>query len=77
VGEYSLIGIRDHGKGIRHCSIHKAKGLDSKAVILVGVGDPKDPEMAAYNKFTLFMGASRARQLLAILAHRPSVSEAG
>jgi hypothetical protein len=68
VGEYSLIGIRDHGKGIRHCSIHKAKGLDSIAVILVGVASPNDTEMSAYNRFTLFMGASRARQILAIIA---------
>jgi len=68
VGEYSLMGYQDVGKGIRHCSIHKAKGLDSKAVILVGVATPYDDEVSPYDRFTLFMGASRARQILAVIS---------
>ena len=68
LGDYPLIGYQDVGKGLRHCSIHKAKGLDSKAVILVGVATPSDDEMGSYDRFTLFMGASRARQILAVIA---------
>jgi len=68
IGDYALIGQHDTGKGVRHCSIHKAKGLDSKAVILVGVESPSDPEMHSYDRFTLFMGASRAWQVLAVLS---------
>ena len=68
LGGYPLIGHHESGKGIRHCSIHKAKGLDSKAVILVGVTNPSNEEMGSYDRFTLFMGASRARQILAVLA---------
>ena len=68
VGGYPLIGHHEPGKGIRHCSIHKAKGLDSKAVILVGVTNPPNEEISSYDRFTLFMGASRARQILTVLA---------
>ncbi|MCP5538368.1 MAG: NERD domain-containing protein [Akkermansiaceae bacterium] len=68
LGKYPLIGHHESGKGIRHCSIHKAKGLDSKAVILAGVTNPSHQEMGSYDRFTLFMGASRARQILAVLA---------
>lgn len=50
---------------IRHTSINKAKGLDSKAVILTGLADLNDPSAdVAYN---WFMGSSRARQLLAVV----------
>jgi hypothetical protein len=51
---------------IRHTSIHKAKGLDSKAVILIGM--PPHPILAtAYDHFSWFMAVSRARQLLAVV----------
>jgi hypothetical protein len=49
---------------IGHNSIHKSKGLDALGVILVGMRryeDLKNPQ----ERFTYFMGASRARQLLA------------
>jgi hypothetical protein len=51
---------------IGHTSIHKAKGLDSLAVILVGLR-PFDKLTTPYDQFTYFMGASRARQLLACI----------
>lgn len=54
---------------IGHSSIHKAKGLDSLAVILVGLR-PFDQLTSAYDRFTYFMGASRARQLLACVHGR-------
>jgi hypothetical protein len=51
---------------IRHTSIHKAKGLDSKAVILIGM--PTHRDIATdYDHYTWFMAVSRARQLLAIV----------
>jgi hypothetical protein len=49
---------------IAHCSIHKAKGLDALAVILI-VPRTFDQLTEPYDRFTYFMGASRARQLLA------------
>lgn len=49
---------------IGHSSIHKAKGLDALAVILVGLR-PFNQLTRPYDRFTYFMGASRARQLLA------------
>jgi hypothetical protein len=52
------------GNTIGHTSIHKAKGLDALAVILVGL-PPFDQLTRPYDRFTYFMGASRARQLLA------------
>ncbi len=51
---------------IRHTSIHKAKGLDSKAVILIGLPPHKDLD-SDYDHYSWFMAVSRARQLLAIV----------
>ena len=51
---------------IRHTSIHKAKGLDSKAVILIGL-PPHQHLTSDYSHYSWFMAASRARQLLAIV----------
>ncbi|TAE89739.1 MAG: hypothetical protein EAZ81_12200 [Verrucomicrobia bacterium] len=56
----------EHPDCIRHTSIHKAKGLDSKAVILIGL--PPHPELVTdYDHYSWFMAVSRARQLLAIV----------
>jgi hypothetical protein len=51
---------------IRYTSINKAKGLDARAVILLGLPPfaECDDDFTAY---TWFMGASRARQLLAVV----------
>lgn len=51
---------------IRYTSIHKAKGLDSKAVILIGLPPHKD---LANNDdhYSWFMAVSRARQMLAVI----------
>ena len=49
---------------VGRASIHKAKGLDALGVILVGLR-PFDQLTKPYERFTYFMGASRARQLLA------------
>ena len=51
---------------IRHTSIHKAKGLDAKAVILIGLPPHRDID-GDYDHYSWFMGASRARQLLAVV----------
>ena len=54
------------GDTIRHTSINKAKGLDAKAVILLGLA-PFTQITEPFEAYTWFMGASRARQLLAVL----------
>lgn len=51
---------------IRHTSIHKAKGLDAKAVILIGLPPHRDIS-SDYDHYSWFMAVSRARQLLAVV----------
>ncbi len=53
-------------KVIRHLSINRAKGLDSLAVILVGVRAFEEINSVDH-QYTYFMGASRAKQLLGIV----------
>jgi hypothetical protein len=59
---------------IRHTSIHKAKGLDSKAVILIGM-PPHSLLANDYDHFSWFMAVSRARQLLAVVEHEPRIMD--
>ncbi|MEY4484734.1 MAG: hypothetical protein RL693_2186 [Verrucomicrobiota bacterium] len=61
-----ILEVVDNAKQgtIGHTSIHKAKGLDSLAVILLGLRSFEELSNAS-DRFTYFMGASRARQLLA------------
>jgi len=51
---------------IRYTSVHKANGLDSKSVILIGLAPHKGPA-SDYDHYSWFMGVSRARQLLAVV----------
>lgn len=68
----NAVQIAPNGRsgGIRVSSVHKAKGLEAQAVILIGfparseVLLPTAPKGVA---FTWFMGVSRARQLLAVI----------
>lgn len=53
-------------KAIRHLSINRAKGLDAVAVIVVGVA-PFGSITKTDDQYTYFMGASRAKQLLAVV----------
>jgi hypothetical protein len=53
-------------KAIRHLSINRAKGLDALAVIMVGA-EPFQKISKVDNQYTYFMGASRAKQMLAIV----------
>ena len=75
LGDRRILGVHnlrecteqeDAPNTIRHTSIHKAKGLDSKAVILIGMPPHKDLA-SDYDHFSWFMAVSRARQLLAIV----------
>ncbi len=63
--EYGDSGIGDK-KCIRHLSINRAKGLDSLAVIIIGVW-PFQKIRQSDGQYTYFMGASRAKQLLGIV----------
>lgn len=51
---------------VRHTSINKAKGLDARAVILVGC-DSFSETISDFDAYTWFIGVSRARQLLAVV----------
>ena len=75
LGDRHILGVHnlrecteqeDAPNTIRQTSIHKAKGLDSKAVILIGMPPHKDLS-SDYDHYSWFMAVSRARQLLAIV----------
>lgn len=53
-------------EAIRHLSINRAKGLDAVAVVIVGVA-PFGSIAKTDDQYTYFMGASRAKQMLAIV----------
>jgi hypothetical protein len=71
IGEWPLVNcvIRKPGE-LSLLSINKAKGLDSLAVIMIDT-QSFDKLSSPQQQMDYFMGASRARQLLAIL-HRES-----
>jgi hypothetical protein len=71
IGEWPLSSfvVRRPGE-LSLLSINKAKGLDSLAVIMIDVSSI-DKLSTAQEQMNYFMGASRARQLLAII-HRES-----
>lgn len=53
---------------LSHASIHKAKGLDVKAVIVIVIGLPPHAALASdYDAYSWSMAVSRARQLLAVV----------
>ena len=70
IADYPLLQPFGKGEGIQVSSIHKAKGLDAKAVIVVGVPQLTEDDGQEYDRYSLFMGASRARQLLAVFTVR-------
>jgi hypothetical protein len=71
IGEWPLVScvVRKPGE-LSLLSINKAKGLDSLAVIMIDT-QSFDKLSSAQEQMDYFMGASRARQLLAII-HRES-----
>ena len=73
IGEWPLssLVVRRPGE-LSLLSINKAKGLDSLAVIIIDIDVPNINQLStAQEQMDYFMGASRARQLLAII-HRES-----
>lgn len=58
--------LEDSPGAVRHTSINKAKGLDSRAVILIGC-QPISETVSNFDAYTWFIGVSRARQLLAVV----------
>jgi hypothetical protein len=69
IGEWPLVSIDSRKAGeLALLSINKAKGLDALAVIMIDV-ERFDKLSGAQEQMNYFMGASRVRQLLAIL-HR-------
>jgi hypothetical protein len=71
IGEWSVGGIDDRNPGnLTLLSVNKAKGLDSLAVIMFDV-ERFDKLATPQEEMNYFMGACRARQLLAII-HKSS-----
>ena len=69
IGEWPLVGLENRKAGeLALVSINKAKGLDSLAVIMIDI-ERFDKLSKPQEQMNYFMGASRARQLLAIF-HR-------
>jgi hypothetical protein len=69
IGEWPLVGLDGRKPGeLSLLSINKAKGLDALAVIMIDM-ERFDQLSSAQEQMNYFMGASRARQMLAIL-HR-------
>jgi hypothetical protein len=67
IGEWPLVSIDDRKPGtLALLSVNKAKGLDSLAVIVIDV-ERFDKLATPQEQMNYFMGASRARQLLAII----------
>ena len=56
-----LAVLRDFLGNIRHSSVHKAKSLESNAVILIDK-PPHTVHATAYDQHTCFMPTSRARR---------------
>ena len=72
IGKWPVVGIHEQKPGsLALISINKAKGLDSLAVILIDV-ERFEKLATPQEQMNYFMGASRARQLLAILHKTPS-----
>lgn len=67
IGEWPLVSVADRKPGkLALLSVNKAKGLDSLAVIMIDVAR-FDKLTTPQEQMNYFMGASRARQLLAVL----------
>ena len=72
IGEWPVVGIDDRKPGnLALLLVNKAKGLDSLAVIMIDV-EIFDKLATPQEQMNYFMGASRARQLLAIF-HKASL----
>jgi hypothetical protein len=75
IGEWPLVGLENRKAGeLALVSINKAKGLDSLAVIMIDI-ERFDKLSKAQEQMNYFMGASRARQLLAIVHKTIPVQE--
>jgi hypothetical protein len=67
IGEWPVVGIDERKPGsLALISVNKAKGLDSLAVIMIDV-ERFENLATPQEQMNYFMGASRARQLLAIV----------
>lgn len=81
LGNLELVDADDPGAGapgtVRYATVHKFKGLEADAVILVGIGEPSrvyGPE--EWRRFT-YVGASRARVVLRVFARPGALGPAG
>jgi hypothetical protein len=59
---------------VRAIAIHRAKGLERRAVILVGFAPWEETAKNDYKAMTFIMGATRARHILAVVERVPAAS---
>lgn len=59
---------------VRAIAIHRAKGLERRAVILVGFAPWAETAKNDYKAMTFIMGATRARHILAVVERVPAAS---
>jgi hypothetical protein len=61
----------DEPNSIRYATVHKFKGLEADAVLLVGIGEPSRVyDEAAWRRF-VYVGGTRARAVLHVFTRRP------
>jgi hypothetical protein len=59
---------------IRAVSINKAKGLERRGVVVVGLPDWSEASRNEYKAKTFIQGVTRAQQLLAVITRTPTAS---
>jgi hypothetical protein len=70
VGNYTVRDVSEPGtaNGIRYSTVHKFKGLEADAVLLVGIGEPsRHYDESHWRRFT-YVGGSRATTVLHVFA---------
>ncbi len=72
LGNFTVIGEGDDAvpNGVRYSTIHKFKGLEAEAVLLVGVGEPSSYYSEESERRFQYVGGSRARVLLYVFRHK-------
>jgi hypothetical protein len=71
---YQVVGENQRADAVMAVSIHQAKGLERKAVIVVGLSDWRDASQDAYQAVTYLQGVTRAQRLLAVVTRHPPSS---
>ena len=70
VGNYTVRDVSEPEavNGIRYSTVHKFKGLEADAVLLVGIGEPSRLYVEAHWRRFVYVGGSRASAVLHVFA---------